>query len=30
MSVLTMGGKKDREWFGMSGWVIDLVYCDIE
>ena len=30
MSVLTMGGKKGRKWFSISGWGIDLDYCDTE
>ena len=25
-----MGGKKGRKWFSISGWGIDLDYCDTE
>ena len=28
--VRTMGGKKDKKWFSIGGWGIDLDYCDIE
>ena len=28
--VRTMGGKKDKKWFSIGGWGIDLDYCDTE